>query len=120
MLVDNFLRLKRLINPVQLAKGKNLVELACVNDEENDDSTFFFEQDFHDLMTQWKIVLLESMLNETVNWFHQGLWHPSHDCLSLPEKQDFRQRIWCATGKGNANSIVGRSNHRFNCHWKVK
>eukprot|EP00957_Ditylum_brightwellii_P154782 11779933-Ditylum_brightwellii.AAC.1 len=49
-----------------------------------------------------------------VNWFHKVLGHPGCDHLSLPEKQDFRQRIWFTAGKGNANSTLGRSSHQFN------
>eukprot|EP00957_Ditylum_brightwellii_P025092 1899048-Ditylum_brightwellii.AAC.2 len=44
ILADNLPRLKRLITLVQLAKGKNLVDPACVNDEEDDNAAFFFEQ----------------------------------------------------------------------------
>eukprot|EP00957_Ditylum_brightwellii_P103867 7912400-Ditylum_brightwellii.AAC.1 len=36
--------LKRLITLGQLAKGKNLVKHACVNDKEDNNGTFFFEQ----------------------------------------------------------------------------
>eukprot|EP00957_Ditylum_brightwellii_P180789 13772760-Ditylum_brightwellii.AAC.1 len=36
--------IKRLITPAQLAKRKNLVTPTCVNDEEDDDVAFFFEQ----------------------------------------------------------------------------
>eukprot|EP00957_Ditylum_brightwellii_P196241 14952343-Ditylum_brightwellii.AAC.1 len=33
-----------MITPAQFAKGKNLVKSACVNDEEDDNDAFFFEQ----------------------------------------------------------------------------
>eukprot|EP00957_Ditylum_brightwellii_P210920 15365549-Ditylum_brightwellii.AAC.2 len=147
--------LKRLITPVQLAKGKNLIKPSCVNDKEDDNDAFFFEQvfsgaydkdiqvglecylnlpdnenpeqnplsfhhirkhqqanakllavkqkfpqsymykcldndvkdilcyvkGFRDPMTQWRIALLEFMLNKTMNWFCQVLGHPCSDCL---------------------------------------
>eukprot|EP00957_Ditylum_brightwellii_P133453 10174663-Ditylum_brightwellii.AAC.1 len=44
ILADNFSRLKRLITLAQLAKGKNLVKPSCVNDDEEDDDAFYFEQ----------------------------------------------------------------------------
>eukprot|EP00957_Ditylum_brightwellii_P031941 2422284-Ditylum_brightwellii.AAC.1 len=44
ILVENFSRLKRLITLAQLAKGKNLVEPACVNEEKDNIDAFLFEQ----------------------------------------------------------------------------
>eukprot|EP00957_Ditylum_brightwellii_P053436 4049482-Ditylum_brightwellii.AAC.1 len=61
--MDNFSRLKRLITPAQLADGKNLVKPACVDDEGNDDDTFFFEQAYSGVYDEDIQASLERYLN---------------------------------------------------------
>ena len=45
------------------------------------DDIICYVKPLDDPMTQWKIALPESMIEETVHWFHQVMAPPGIDCL---------------------------------------
>ena len=51
----------------------------CLDDDVED--IIFYVKDHEDPTTQWKIASPESVLEETVHWFHQVMGHPGQTRL---------------------------------------
>ena len=63
---------------VQLKFPSNYI-YKCLDDDVED--IICYVKDHDDPTTQWKIVIPEQMLEETVAWFHQVMGHPGQDRL---------------------------------------
>ena len=67
----------------------------CLDD--NVEDIICYVKDHDDPTTQWKIALPESMIQETVQWFHQVMGHPGQSRLTETLKQRYyhpKLRYW--------------------------
>ena len=129
ILVDNFSRLKRLITPAQLAEGKNLVEPACVNDEEDDNDAFFFEQACSGVYDEDIQASLECYLNLPDNEnpkknplsFHHIREQQQADAKLLAVKEKFPKNYIYKCLDDNVEDIICyvKDFHDATTQWKI-